>query len=235
MATFYMSSAQRMFIEGNDVSSLYVPRLGKVWERPYAYIVHNSAGVWYNNLEIPQWCNTVCFEMIGGGGGGQSGNGSNGNSGRPGGASTWVRKTYDLNRVDGETYTYQYYVGRGGDGGANSDHAAGKNGEMSQVIIHKTTSGGTTTYLATYTSHLIGYGGPDSGLAQGVASGAVASKPSVRSYIVLPGASGVPKETVGKSPGGGGGYGGGGYFGARGRGSAGGNGRIYAFFLADRV
>lgn len=235
MTTLNLSTASNMFVGGNEVSSLYLPRLGKVWEHPYSHVVHSNPGVLYIDEPIPQWCNTVCFEMIGGGGGGQTGNGTNNSSGRPGGASAWVQKTYNLNRVDGETYRYNYYVGKGGAGGVDSDHASGQHGEKSEVTIKRVRANGESDVIAKFSSHVVGLAGPTSGLEVGATSGRVSSKYSVRNYIYLPSSAGVGKETVGRSPGGGGGYGGGGLFGARGRGAAGGNGRIYAFFLGDRV
>lgn len=235
MATLNLSTAKNMFIEGREASSLYLPRLGKIWEHPYAYQVHSTAGTMYYNIPIPLWCNTVYFEMIGGGGGGQTGNGTNGASGVPGRGATWIQQGYNLNRADGETYVYNYYVGKGGAGGTNSDHSAGQDGEMSEVTIMRKRVGVPDDSIATLSSTVLGKGGPASGLSQGATSGGVSSKNSVRNYIQLPSAAGVAKEIVGNSPGGGGGYGGGGFFGARGTGRAGGNGRIYAFFLGDRV
>lgn len=235
MTTLNLSTAANMFFEGREVSSLYLPRIGKIWEHSYSYKTHSTAGFWYNKLPIPLWCNTICFEMIGGGGGGQTGNGANGASGVPGGGSTWVQKTYNLDRVDGESYVYDIYVGKGGAGGTNSDHAAGKDGDKSEVAIMRMRDGIVTDRVASFSSDVLGKGGPASGLSQGATSGGVSGKPSVRSYINLPSAAGVAKEIVGNAPGGGGGYGGGGLLGSKGTGRAGGNGRIYVFFLGDRV
>lgn len=239
MTTLNLSTASNMFIGENEVSSVYVPGTGKVWEHPYSHVVHSAAGTWYRNIQIPQWCNTVCFEMIGGGGGGESGDGSTNKYGRPGGASAWVQNTYNLIRVDGETYLYDYYVGRGGAGGTYSRTrwapGPGQNGEKSEVHLKRVQESGAASAIATFTTNVVGLGGPASGLGRGVTSGAAGSKRSVRDYLVLPGAKGVGKETVGNSPGGGGGCGGHDFGGNSSDGGAGGNGRIYAFFLGDRV
>ena len=208
----------------NDGLVSYVVLNGQtLWYRPY--LMRTITSTAYQAIEIPRWVNMVGYAVIGGGGGGQSGNGGNGGSGRPGGASQWVVGTFALpTLVESATYYANIRVGAGGNGGANSDHAAGQNGAETLIqMSYRIGQSEASTQLSA--SSAGGLGGPRSGLPVGAVSGRPDVAYSPRAETALPRGGAAGKEAVGGIPGAGGGYGGGGYFGSRGRGAAGGRGR----------
>ena len=222
MVTINHSDISDMQINDGLVS--YVVLNGQtLWYRPYLTRTITSTAA--QAIAIPRWVNMVGYAIIGGGGGGQSGNGSNRGDGRPGGASQWVVGTFALPTL-GESATYyaSIRVGAGGNGGANSDHAAGQNGAATSIqMVYRVGTSEAATQLSASSDG--GRAGPASGLGIGAASGRPNAANSPRAEMALPRGVAAGKEVVGGIPGAGGGYGGGGIFGARGRGAAGGRGR----------
>lgn len=229
MVTINHSDIGDMLINDGLVS--YVVLNGQtLWYRPD--LTRTITSTAYQAIEIPRWVNMVGYAIIGGGGGGQSGNGSNNSSGRPGGASQWVVGTFDLPTL-GESATYyaNIRVGEGGDGGANSDHAAGQDGAETFIqMAYRVGTAEAQTQLSA--SSAGGRAGPGSGLPVGAVSGRPDAAYSPRAETALPRGGAAGKEAVGGIPGAGGGFGGGGLFGARGRGAAGGRGRAMLWMYA---
>lgn len=211
-------------MEINDGLVSYVVLNGQtLWYRPHLTRTITSTAA--QAIEIPRWVNMVGYAIIGGGGGGQTGNGGNNSSGRPGDASQWVVGTFALPTLgEDATYYANIRVGAGGDGGANSDHAHGKNGAATSIqMAYRVGTAEAATQLSA--SSAGGLAGPASGLPVGAVSGRPNAAYSPRAETALPRGGAAGKEAVGGIPGAGGGYGGGGFFGARGRGAAGGRGR----------